>query len=532
MWSVFLVFLSYLDRNFVKGELLGLYPSADMQGGAQYFMLNSTFCSKNSYSHSSAGVLYVHQVSDGVEVARSVLDQGGALVECSVITSPMDVKSFMHECRLGVGRQRHRRPEGASWVTADVVTAKSKCQSFQRSPNARMRNKILTRETGKDNPILRRSKRGFTYPGTLWCGVGNNADTYDHLGDFAETDKCCREHDHCKFVIHPFTSKYGYRNFRWHTVCHCDCDNALKECLRNVNDTSSRVIGQAFFNVIEVPCFELRYEEQCVERFWYGWCKTYGMVPVAEIKESIPYDFGGVSVIDELTIAPSWQVKNKTSSGNATPTATAIPITTSTAQTTTSVSITRQPPLVNLDLDSKVLSKISTSQPEVSRPCSHQTEKRRNKKKPHKKKNSKKCKKFKKLPKPSQKLEILAVTPGSVAEIIKYSKFGFTEANEWLNGKENSKKGADPVAANVLDEGTEHHHFNEVMNDEPVREASTPPPTSLKSTTIETKTAGVKGKEDMITIKAKKVRKTQQRKKNGGKKRERSRGVAPTSSLQ
>lgn len=45
---------------------------------------------------------------------------------------------------------------------------------------------------------------------------------------------------------------------------------SLKECLRLVNDTSSRVVGQAFFNVIESPCFEFSFEEQCVERHWYG----------------------------------------------------------------------------------------------------------------------------------------------------------------------------------------------------------------------------------------------------------------------
>lgn len=44
-------------------------------------------------------------------------------------------------------------------------------------------------------------------------------------GAHQETDKCCREHDHCQHVIHPFTYKYGYRNFRWHTISHCDCDN-------------------------------------------------------------------------------------------------------------------------------------------------------------------------------------------------------------------------------------------------------------------------------------------------------------------
>lgn len=44
----------------------------------------------------------------------------------------------------------------------------------------------------------------------------------------------------------------------------------LKDCLRKVNDTSSRVVGQAFFNVIGVPCFEFAYEEQCADRHWYG----------------------------------------------------------------------------------------------------------------------------------------------------------------------------------------------------------------------------------------------------------------------
>lgn len=44
----------------------------------------------------------------------------------------------------------------------------------------------------------------------------------------------------------------------------------LRACLRKVNDTSSRVVGQAFFNVIGVPCFEFIYEEQCAERQWYG----------------------------------------------------------------------------------------------------------------------------------------------------------------------------------------------------------------------------------------------------------------------
>lgn len=44
-------------------------------------------------------------------------------------------------------------------------------------------------------------------------------------GEHRDTDRCCRDHDHCQHVIHPFTARYGYRNLRWHTISHCDCDH-------------------------------------------------------------------------------------------------------------------------------------------------------------------------------------------------------------------------------------------------------------------------------------------------------------------
>ncbi|XP_072495896.1 protein PROCA1 [Notamacropus eugenii] len=138
-----------------------------------------------------------------------------------------------------------------------------------------------------------RVKRGFTYPGTLWCGAGNNAESYEQLGEYKETDRCCRDHDQCQHVIYPFTIDYGHHNFRWHTISHCDCDTRLRQCLKQVNDAASRAVGQAFFNVIQVPCFELTYEKRCVERYWYGWCKSYGSMPRAVLHDPVLYEFGG-----------------------------------------------------------------------------------------------------------------------------------------------------------------------------------------------------------------------------------------------
>ncbi|CAG08970.1 unnamed protein product, partial [Tetraodon nigroviridis] len=102
---------------------------------------------------------------------------------------------------------------------------------------------------------------------------------------------------------------FGYTNFKWHSISHCDCDEKLKACLRRVNDTSSRVVGQAFFNVIGVPCFDFAYEEQCAERHWYGLCKRYEKFPTAVLKTAVPYDYGGIDIIDELPLPSSKKTK-------------------------------------------------------------------------------------------------------------------------------------------------------------------------------------------------------------------------------
>ncbi|XP_077167896.1 protein PROCA1 [Paroedura picta] len=214
------------------------------------------------------------QASDGRELLSATWEPGrGVLSACRVAVEPPALAAFLSRC------SRRESPQEPAFP--DLEAAKEACR---------------LQEPGHASP-RRRTKRGFTYPGTLWCGAGNIAESYQQLGVHRETDRCCREHDHCRDVIHPFTLKYGYRNFRWHTISHCDCDKRLKACLRKVNDTASRVVGQAFFNVIQVPCFEFVYKKQCVEPYLYVWCKNYSTMVVAEAQEPVLYDYGG-EVID------------------------------------------------------------------------------------------------------------------------------------------------------------------------------------------------------------------------------------------
>uniref|UniRef100_A0A3P8SQL4 phospholipase A2 n=1 Tax=Amphiprion percula TaxID=161767 RepID=A0A3P8SQL4_AMPPE len=464
MWSVFFVFLSYLDRNVVKGDFLSRALDAEKESKEMFSMLNGTVCAKMS----TMGENFLYQVSDGAEVLRSVVTPAGKLVNCSVIVNQMQVKSFLQECRLGLKEQR------TGWQLET---------RFARMDEAKLMCWELKERTAEKDQVLKRSKRGFTYPGTLWCGAGNMADNYNQLGEFADTDSCCRTHDHCPHVIHAFSSKYGHTNFKWHSICHCDCDNALKACLRKVNDTSSRVVGQAFFNVIGVPCFEFTYEDQCAERHWYGLCKRYEKLPIAVLQESVPYDFGGIDVIDELTVAPPKTRDSKKSNKEEKPE----------SSTQSTMAGPEEPSLRNVVTAAedviKVLATVSTSQSSTTEPDRGEAQTSEKKKRKKKKKITKKLKgkgkgrKRKQKAKAGVKIEEGgAVSPsGSKSEEVKALRNFISESHRQDQSSRNTNKVSDSEYELVgKDEPS-----NEVMKDEPAMEKEvvsiTPPSTVQKS---------------------------------------------------
>ncbi|KAM8993516.1 LOW QUALITY PROTEIN: group 3 secretory phospholipase A2 [Ara ararauna] len=181
----------------------------------------------------------------------------------------------------------------------------------------------------------RRRRRGCTFPGTLRCGAGDSEGNARWLrtewggrggssgrahpilpaglcsptlpvGLFRGLDRCCREHDQCSAQITALQFNYGIRNYRLHTISHCQ-DARFRQCLR-LNDTISNIIGVTFFNLVEAPCFVLEKSEECVRWHWWGGCERYGVVPLARMVQQCQNDY---SLPTEGTGSPAVQTPGK-----------------------------------------------------------------------------------------------------------------------------------------------------------------------------------------------------------------------------
>ncbi|XP_066116219.1 group 3 secretory phospholipase A2 isoform X2 [Saccopteryx bilineata] len=183
------------------------------------------------------------------------------------------------------------------------------CRSSE-SP-AGVREKRAAGQSGTPGIEHKREKRGWTIPGTLWCGVGDSAGNSTELGVFRGPDLCCQEHDRCPQTISPFQYNYGIRNYRFHTISHCDCDARFRQCLQNQRDSISDIVGVAFFNVLEVPCFVLEEQEACVAWYWWGGCKTYGSIPLAHLRPKTLYNASWSSPAISLTHSPQSPAPSK-----------------------------------------------------------------------------------------------------------------------------------------------------------------------------------------------------------------------------
>ncbi|GLD66785.1 group 3 secretory phospholipase A2-like protein [Lates japonicus] len=204
------------------------------------------------------------------------------LVTCEVNVNPLATERYRALCdRSGAqGREITQRFN----ISGVLAAPDAPCAPVSSSAPK------FTRPEGRT-----RRKRAWILPGTLWCGRGSGAVKYEQLGMFEDTDRCCREHDHCSHIIPAFTVNYGVFNRNFYTVSRCDCDQRFRQCLLEVNDTISSMVGYSFFNILQTPCFELKRQRRCTEMYWWGMCKVSKEAPYAIFQTPLPYTTSNVT---------------------------------------------------------------------------------------------------------------------------------------------------------------------------------------------------------------------------------------------
>ncbi|EHB06755.1 Group 3 secretory phospholipase A2 [Heterocephalus glaber] len=241
---------------------LGVTPGGSL---ARHWDSTSCHLTRHIPGRSLGSLSFLGKDAQSLALFLAHWDAHGKLQVCSWQDEPELIEVFSALCAHEPTQRFFIHTPGPE-LQRTLATLRS--QTCQGAPRARVTRAV--EQSGAPGRRHLRTKRGWTVPGTLWCGVGDSAGNSSELGIFQGPDLCCREHDHCPQNISPLQYNYGVRNFRFHTISHCDCDARFQQCLRNQHDSISDIVGVAFFNVLEIPCFVLKEQEACVEWYWWG----------------------------------------------------------------------------------------------------------------------------------------------------------------------------------------------------------------------------------------------------------------------
>ncbi|KAK0154351.1 Group 3 secretory phospholipase A2 [Merluccius polli] len=294
--------------------LMGSGVAADAQTSCGWTQLTASGETHHSFLRTGG---QSGQVSPpAARLYHAVLAADGALLRCSWVDDAAVLDSYLSRCLdKAAGFEETRgapvfdtsllhhlcdamhAPAGAEGARA-AAWGSRKARSVEGARSADRWTQLRAPATSH-----LRVKRGFIVPGTLWCGSGNKALSYEDLGVFTRTDSCCREHDQCQNTILSFQSKFGVFNRNMFTMSHCDCDNRFHSCLRKANDSISEVVRYTFFNLLKMNCFELAYEVVCMERNWFGMCKTTETVLQAIVQPPTDYELDAFTSEENATEA-------------------------------------------------------------------------------------------------------------------------------------------------------------------------------------------------------------------------------------
>ncbi|TGZ72263.1 hypothetical protein CRM22_002196 [Opisthorchis felineus] len=109
---------------------------------------------------------------------------------------------------------------------------------------------------------LRRQKRStetlfksMQVVGTNHCGPTPDSLTNAPLGVYWKTDRCCRFHDRCKWIITSGETKYGLTNSNMGPYMHCSCERTFYRCLVKANTETAGMVGWTYFSMYGQKCF-------------------------------------------------------------------------------------------------------------------------------------------------------------------------------------------------------------------------------------------------------------------------------------
>ncbi|ELR47041.1 Group 3 secretory phospholipase A2 [Bos mutus] len=265
----------------------------EVPGGSPTLHLHSTSChlARPTASIPLGSLSFLGKDVQGLALFHARWDGHGRLQVCSRQDEPELTAAFRALCAGELTRGSFIHTPGPELQRALAILQRQweACQGPAESP-AGTREKRAAGQSGAPGIRHQRVKRGWTMPGTLWCGVGDSAGNSTELGVFQGPDLCCQEHDHCPQTVSPFQYNYGIRNYRFHTISHCSCDARFQQCLQNQWDSVSDIVGVVFFNVLAIPCFVLEEQEACVEWYWWGGCRRYGSVSLARLQPRTLYN--------------------------------------------------------------------------------------------------------------------------------------------------------------------------------------------------------------------------------------------------
>ncbi|XP_055480069.1 group 3 secretory phospholipase A2 [Psammomys obesus] len=299
----------------VLGVLLGVLVFLGVASGDSLTLhWDSTFCHlvRPIPGNPLGSLSFLGKDAQGLALFQALWDGHHRLRVCIRQDGPELITAFRAICTRQPSEHSFIHTPGPELQRA-LATLQSQweaCQGSKESPPG-AREKRATGQSGAPDREHLRRRRGWTIPGTLWCGVGNSAGNSSELGMFHGPDLCCREHDQCPHTISPLQYNYGIRNFRFHTISHCDCDARFQQCLRSQRDSISDIMGVAFFNVLEIPCFVLKEQEACVAWHWWGGCRAYGSVPLAHLQPRTYYNASWKAVATSVTPSPQSPIPSK-----------------------------------------------------------------------------------------------------------------------------------------------------------------------------------------------------------------------------